>query len=156
MENTKYIVKAQCISCLFPMLRAYDTVLRLAAPGTGCQGIDIRDTYSVVSLLRWGHLFTLGTTHHSSLSSCLSLSWISILLITLRLEYFLLARLLLLSPYILLDFTQFLSWVGPASLLPEFHPVLVASYFRLSASPSVPVGFYCVSGPHSPTSPWLF
>ena len=140
------------------MLRAYDTVLRLAAPGTGCQGIDIRDTYSVVSLLRWGrgHLFTLGTTHHSSLSSFLSLSSISIHMITLPLEYFLFARPLLLSPYILLDFTQFLSWVGPASLLPEFHPVLVASYFRLSASPSVPVGFYCVSGPHSPTSPWLF
>ena len=33
----------QCINCLFPILRAYDTALRLDAPGTGCRGIYIRD-----------------------------------------------------------------------------------------------------------------
>ena len=31
----------QCISCLFPILRAYSTVLRLGAPGTDRQGIHI-------------------------------------------------------------------------------------------------------------------
>ena len=38
------LLTSQCINCLFPMLRAYDTVLRLEAPGTGCQGIDIGDS----------------------------------------------------------------------------------------------------------------
>ena len=39
--KTKIEIDRQCISCLFPILRAYGTVLRLVAPGTDRQGIHI-------------------------------------------------------------------------------------------------------------------
>ena len=109
----------QCINCLFPTLRAYDTVLRLEAPGTGCQGINIGDIqYSVVLLLEGASIY-MGD--NSSLSSFSSPSWISILSIVLHLACFLFHCLLFLSPSLYHVFTLFPSSSFPASFLPNFQ-----------------------------------
>ena len=116
----------QCIDCLFPILRAYGTVLRLETPGTDRQGIYIGvNIFSSVTTWSEGDLFTWGLLliHHLFLFSP---SWISFSLLTLHLEYLLTlhlecslhSRLHLSSPFLLLVFTQFLSWFLPASFLP--------------------------------------
>ena len=86
------------INCLFPMLRAYDTVLWLETPGTDCQGIYIWDSiFSSFTTCR-GESIYMG--YYSSFIPFLpfSSSWISVSVLTLHLEFFLHSHLLRLSP----------------------------------------------------------
>ena len=130
----------QCINCLFPILRAYGTVLRLGAPGTDCQGINIGDVHCSVVLLLEGAIYMWNNS--SLITFILFLS----LLNTCPFDrpsscMFRLKCLLLPSPSLCRVFTLFPSSSFLASFLPNFHPGLAASYFLLSAIPLGPVDF---------------